>query len=223
MKCNNCNVYLAEYLDECPLCHTKIEKIDNNNAYSDHIEELSRDLNLLYFSKTIIKILILTNIICMICNLSINKTISWSLYVLFSSIYICSYALYIVLKNKLLAFVFNMFSLELLLFMIALLTHSLNWFIYFVGPYLVLFTLFVLLNIYLSKQKNILRNVACFLIFIAFCLTVINGGIKLYQKSDILLTWSIISNTPIIIISGLLMILSFNTKISNEIEKRFFV
>ena len=223
MKCKNCNVTLAPYLKKCPLCGEKVKNIHENSVYNNEVEPLSTKVNLLYFSKTLIKILLLSNIICIICNLAINKELSWSLYVLTSSLYACSFALYIILDNKTISFILNMISLEILLFSIAYLTNTLSWFMYLVGPFILLLIFYVLLNIYLSKFKNILRNFSCLLIYISFCLYIINGCIKLYKTHTFSVTWSIYSNAPLLIISLLLMILSFNKKITNEIEKRFFI
>jgi len=223
MKCKKCNVELAPYLDKCPLCNEEVNNPSNNNIYNTEIEEFSTRVNLLYFSKTIIKLLVLTNIICIICNLSINKKISWAIYVIFSSLFLASFSLYLLLKNKKIAFILNSLSLEILLFIISYLTNSTSWFIYLVGPFILLLVVFILLNNYLSNHKNILRNMSCLLIYIAFCLYIINICINLFKTHSLFLSWSILSNIPILIISFILMILSFNKQITEEIEKRFFI
>ncbi len=223
MKCKNCNVELAPYLDKCPLCNQKVQNKTNNNVYNNKIEEFSTRLNLLYYSSFIIKLLILTNIICIICNLSINRTISWSIYVIFSSIFVSSFSLYIILKNKILALIINTLSLELLLFVISYITKNTSWFIYLVGPFIILLVSFFLLNIYLSGKKNILRNMSCILIYIAFTLYIINICISLFNTRKVIATWSTYSNIPILLVSIILMGLSFNKKITEEIEKRFFI
>lgn len=223
MKCRNCKVELAPFLDKCPLCKESVEKLSDNHTYNIISENFSTRINMLYFSKLIMKLLLISNIICLTINLIVNKKVSWSFYVMFSTLYICSFYLYLVLNNKKLAFILNMFSLELLLFIIAYITHSLSWFIYLVGPFILIVVGFVLLNIYLSKYKNILRNFSCLLIYISFILNLINGLIIIYKTNRFNLTWSMYSSIPLLIISILLMILSFNKKISEEIEKRFFI
>ena len=94
MKCKNCKVTLAPYLDKCPLCGLKQEKQNDNSVYSSVVENFSTRINIIYFSRLIMKILLLSNIICMTVNLAINNKISWSLYVLGSTQYIFSYYLY---------------------------------------------------------------------------------------------------------------------------------
>jgi len=223
MKCKNCNVNIAPYLDKCPLCGEKIEKTSDNHTYNNEIETFSSRINMIYFSRLIMKILFMSNLICFLLNIIINHKINWSLYVISSTIYVFSFYLYIVMNNKKLAFVLNMFSLELLLFMIAFLSNTLRWFTCLVGPFILIIVCFVLLNIYLSKYKNILRNFSCILVYISLILNIINGLIVLYKTNIFDLTWSKYSSISLLIISIILMILSFNKKISEEIEKRFFI
>jgi hypothetical protein len=111
----------------------------------------------------------------------------------------------------------------MLLLMIAYLTHSLDWFIYLVGPIILIVLYFVLLNIYLSNYKNILRNFSILLMYIALILFILNGLIRVYKYGSFSITWSIYSNIPILIIGFLFFGLSFNKRIQNEFEKRFFI
>ena len=76
MKCKNCKVTLAPYLDRCPLCNQKQEKLNNDSVYSPTIENFSTKLNIIYFSRTIMKLIFLSNIICLICNIAINHKVS---------------------------------------------------------------------------------------------------------------------------------------------------
>ena len=223
MRCKNCKVELAPYLDKCPLCNQKVIKQSDNHTYNSEVENFSTRINVIYFSRLIMKVLLLSNIVCILLNIIINKGVTWSLYVIFSTLFIFSFYLYIVLNNKKTAFLLNTFCLELLLFMIAYLTKSLSWFTCLVGPFILEVILFILLNIYLSKYRNVLRNFACILVYISLVLNAINGLILLYNTKSFNLTWSIYSSAPLLIISVILMLLSFNKKISEEIEKRFFI
>ncbi len=224
MYCKNCKVRLKDYLKECPLCHEEIDNnIEENNPYNTYIENFQTKVNIKYFSKLIMKFLILISLVTLIINVIINKTVNWSLYAITSSFYICSFYSYIILDNKKNAFIINMISLEILLFMISYLTNTTSWFIYLVGPIILMVMIFVLLNIYLSEFKNILRNLSILLIYISLILFLLNGLIKLYKTNIFTITWSIYSNIPILIISILLFGLSFNKKVQNEFEKRFFI
>jgi hypothetical protein len=224
MYCKNCKVKLKDYLDKCPLCHTKVTTInEESNPYNKYVEDFSTRVNIKYFSNLIVKIIILLSIITMLINLIVNKKISWSLYVVASSVYVCSYYLYIILENKKLAFIWNMASLEFLLFIISYLTHSTQWFSLLVGPIILMVCLFIMINVSLSRFNNILRNSSILLMYIACCLFTLDCLINIYKTGIFKIHWSIYSNIPIFIISILLFILSFNKTITNEIEKRFFI
>ena len=224
MKCKNCNVKVASYLEKCPLCGDKLnDNITYDNPYNSQIERFSKKVNTIYFTKLVYKLLIFSSLIVMLINYLINKKINWSLYVLFSSIYISSFYTFIILKNKKAALFINIFCLELLLFMISYLTNSVNWFIFLVGPIIFLITLFVYLNIYLTSNDNILRNFSCLILYILICLILINGLIKIYNTNVFEITWSIYTTIVLSIISLISFILSFNKKITNEFEKRFFI
>ncbi len=224
MKCKKCNVRIASYLDECPLCHEKLDyTTPDKNPYNSQIENFSKRVNTIYFTKLIYKILIFSSLVVMLINLLVNKKISWSLYVLFSSIYISSFYSFIILQNKMKAFLINMFCLELLLFVISYLSHSTGWFLYLVGPIILFITLFVYLNVYLTNKNNILRNLYYLLTYIASCLILINALIKLYKTGVFEITWSIYTTVVLSLLSIICFILSFNKKIENEIEKRFFI
>ena len=224
MYCKKCNVRLKEYLNECPLCHTKKNSIDDeSNPYDTYVENFQTRVNIKYFSKLIVKLLIFISLITLLVNIIVNKTVNWSLYAIASSFYVCSFYSYIILENKKSAFIINMLSLEVLLFMISYLTHSTSWFLCLVGPIILMVTCFILLNIYLSRYKNMLKNFSVILMYIALILFLLNGLIKVYKTGLFNITWSIYSNIPIIIISFILFGLSFNIKIQNEFEKRFFI
>ena len=224
MYCKKCNVRLKGYLKECPLCNTPVNNnSDDDNPYNSYVENFQTRVNIKYFSKLIMKLLILISLITLVINLIINKTVNWSLYAITSSFYICSFYTYIIFEDKKNAFIINMFSLEILLLMISYLTHGLEWFIYLVGPIILMVIYFVLLNLYLSNFKNILRNFSILLTYIAFILFVLNGLIIVYKTGTFYITWSIYSNVPILIISFVLFGLSFSKKIQNEFEKRFFI
>ena len=116
-----------------------------------------------------------------------------------------------------------MTSLEILLFTISYLTHDISWFIYLVGPIILMVSGYIILNVWLSKYQNILRNFSILLLYIVICLFILDALINIYNTSIISIKWSLIANIPIFCISGLLFGLSFNKKIQNEVEKRFFI
>ena len=224
MKCKNCNVEVSSYLKECPLCHEKLNiNITKDNPYNYEIENFSKRVNTIYFSKIILKILIFSSLIILLINYLVNKRISWSLYVLSSSIYLSSFYTFIIYTNKKIAFIINNICLELLLFTISYLTHNISWFLYLVGPIILILTLFIYINVYLTKYNNVLRNFSILLTYLSISLFILNILIKLYKINTIQITWSLYTSIILLPICIICFILSFNKKIENEIEKRFFI
>ncbi|MBQ6285002.1 MAG: hypothetical protein IJK67_01645 [Bacilli bacterium] len=107
--------------------------------------------------------------------------------------------------------------------MISYLSHSTGWFLYLVGPIILFVTMFVYLNVYLTNKNNILRNFYYLMTYLASCLILLNGLIKLYNTGIFTITWAIYSTIVLSLFAITCLILSFNKKIENEIEKRFFI
>lgn len=224
MKCKNCNVRIASYLDRCPLCGEKINNsITDDNPYNSSVESFSKRVNTLYFSRIILQLLVLTAFVTMLINFLVNKHISWSLYVLFSAIYVSSFYSFIVLKDKKWGLLINVLCMEALLFIIAYLTHTISWFYFLVGPIIIIVTIFIYLNLFLAEFKNILRSFSVLILYLAGSLCMINGLIKAYKTGSFVLTWSKYSGIAMLIICLISFLLSFNKKIQNEVEKRFFI
>ncbi len=224
MICKNCGVKLNSSLTKCPLCGEKVKNNNSSNSlYSMDIEYLAKDISIIYFAKLIILILFLSTIVTMICNLAIDKKISWSFYVIFSFLFVSSHYFYLVSGRRKLCFIINTISLELLLFMIAYLNKGFNWYLYLVGPFILIGALFILFINFISKFKNILRNISYFILYVAISLILINGLINLYTISRFTLNWSYYSLISLLIVAIILFILSFNKKCMNEVEKRLFI
>jgi len=226
MYCNKCGVKLAKYLTKCPLCGEKISDefdYNDNRSYSSDIEYLPKEINIIYFAKLIMTILILLTTASVICNLAINKTISWSFYVIFSCIFVCFHYFFLISSKRRLCFIINTINLELLLFVSAYLNNGLRWYLYLVLPFVFLGAGTLIILSVLSKLKNIFRNMSYFLIYTSVVLFLINGLIKVYKDGVFYLTWSYYANAPILLICILLIILSFNKKLMVEVDKRLFI
>ena len=224
MICPNCKVKLKEGLNQCPLCGELVD-IQNkrNNSYSSDMEYFPENLGIVSFLKTIIPMLVIGSIITLICNLAINHTLTWSLIVVCSSLYLGTHYLYLTLSNKILAFMINTFTIELLLLSIAYIANGYHWYLCLVMPFILMSSVYVIISYYLYRKKNILRSISYKAFYLSICLIGINGFIRLFSNHHFSITWAVYAAIPVFIISVLLFILSFNDKIALEIEKRMFV
>ena len=224
MHCKDCGVKLDPSLIKCPLCGERVKNNNTNNSlYSVDVEYLAKDISIMYFAKLIISIMFLATAVTIICNLAIDKKISWSFYVIFSFLFISSHYFYIVSSRRKLCFIVNTISLELLLFIIAYLNNGLSWYLCLVGPFILIAAIFVLFINFISKYKNILRKFSYATLYIAISLILINGLINLYVIDKFVLGWSYYSLISLVIVAIILFILSFNKKCMTEVEKRLFI
>ena len=224
MHCKNCGVKLDLSLTKCPLCGEKVNSINSyNSLYSLDVEYLAKDISIMYFAKLIILILFLSTIVTIICNLAIDKKISWSFYVIFSFLFVSSHYFYLSSSRRKICFIVNTINLELLLCVIAYLNNGMKWYLYLVGPFILIGSLFVLFINFISKFKNILRNMSYFILFVAMSLMLINGFISLYKFNRFILSWSYYSLISLLIVAIILFGLSFNKKCMTEVEKRLFI
>ncbi|NLA32694.1 MAG: hypothetical protein GX864_01945, partial [Mollicutes bacterium] len=98
MYCYKCGVKLSESEKKCPLCKTKIPSIDNKKevlAYPKNIEEFAHKINFPYLIRLSSLILVLISIIIVLCNLIAVGRVTWSIYIISSTVYLCSLLFFI--------------------------------------------------------------------------------------------------------------------------------
>lgn len=227
--CVNCGVKLKESEKVCPLCNTKVinpNSLEKNDkpVYSVLVDEYNK-INHKFVCELITTILVISSFITVFCDLIFTKSLSWSIYVLSSIIYLDSKLSFALFKNKYIPFIIELISTELLLFVIAYLNNGLHWYIYLVCPIIFVVWLYILICIIVLKSKkyNFLRRFAICFSFISLILVVIESGIDLFKNNIINFNWSVYAVIPIIIISIIIYIISYNNKLLDEIKQRLFI
>jgi len=226
--CVNCGVKLKNSEKKCPLCNTIVINPNKENvyepAYSNVIEKFN-SINLSYLVKLIMIILFILALVTVVCNIIISKKISWSIYVVSSIIYVSSHLSFLIRKSIFIPLTIELISLELLLFIIAYLNNGMHWYLYLVFPFILVLWVYIILCTYFVKKrkKSLLRNLSICFLFSCVALIVIEGGIDLFNNDIIKLKWSLYASLPIIIISIIMFIISFNKKLLDEIKQRIFV
>ncbi len=227
--CVNCGVKLKESEKVCPLCNTKVINPNNLKGFDKPVYSLLVDeynkINHKFVCGLITVILIAVSFITIFCNLIFTGSLSWSIYVLFSIIYLDSKLSFALFKNKYIPYIIELISTELLLFVIAYLNNGLHWYIYLICPIIFVVWAYILICILVLKSKkyNFLRRFAICFSFISLILIVIEGGIDLFKYNVINFNWSVYAVVPIIIISVIIYIISYNNKLLDEIKQRLFI
>ena len=227
--CVNCGVKLASSEKKCPLCNTvvynpNIKEDTYHPNYSDKIEKI-KSINLRYIVKLSVIVLLILGIISVFCDLIITKSISWSIYVICSILYLSCHLSFIMGKGIKIPMLLELVGSELFLLVITYLNDGLLWYKYLAMPFIFILWLYVVLCIYLVKRKtkSLLRRIAICLMFSSITLIIIEILIDLYLRGVISLSWSIYAMLPISIISTLILILSYNRKLLDEIKQRIFI
>ena len=228
MYCYKCGVKLKDNVKKCPLCKTHLKYAKNNNelsAYSNIIDEVGGHIDFKYISKILLLILILSALITVICNYCISGKITWSIYVIASITYLSFQLSFLYFKKKLFPAILSLLGLEYLLFTIAYLNNGLHWYLYLVMPNIFAVWIIIVLSIYIFKRKkrNLMRNIPIIFFIISSILIVTEILIDLYLRNIIKLTWSLYASIPILVISLIFFIASFNKHIVEELRKRVFI
>ena len=101
--CVNCGVKLKNSEKKCPLCNTKVINPNKMDAeyepvYSSKVENFKK-INYKYLSKIIILILMITSFLILLLDYVSSGTITWSLYVVASILYLGTHLSFAVIKN----------------------------------------------------------------------------------------------------------------------------
>lgn len=225
--CVNCGVKLKKSEKECPLCNTIVMNPniveEYEPVYPNVVEEFKK-VNYKYISKLTILILIILTLIVVLCDFVTSKKVSWSIYVICSSLYLSCHLSFLLYKNIYIPMIIELIGTELFLFSISYLSNGIHWYLYLILPFIFIIWFYVFLCVYLmkNKKKNLLRRLGICFFFSSIALLGIEISIDLYKYNSIYLNWSIYAVLPIGIISILILIISFNKKILDEVRQRMF-
>ena len=128
-------------------------------------------------------------------------------------------------KNKMIPAIINLLGIEYLLFTIAYMTNGLQWDLYLVMPHIfIIWVLIVLCFFFFRKKKRRLtRGIATILLVISIILVVTEILVDLYKYQTISLKWSLYASLPILIVSLIIFVISFNRRLIEEVKKRIFI
>ena len=214
--CVNCGVKLKNSEKKCPLCNTKVinpNKIINDYApvYSNKIDNFKR-INYKYLSKIVILILMITSFLILLLDYISYRTITWSLYVVASILYLGTHLSFAVIKNIYISLIIHLISTELFMLFIAYMTNGMHWCLYLVLPFIFIVWIYIMLVTYLIKKKKgeFLKKLSLGLLFSALTVIAVEACIDLFKYNFINYNWSFYAALPITIICSLTFILSYN-------------
>jgi len=208
--CVNCGVQLNEKAKECPLCHTEvIIRNYKHLQYSERSTNLEKEMVKDDFDRGLwIKLMSITLLtpatLSILVNWIFQKSISWSLYVSSSVIFVWIWAIspfFFRKKNRFLKWIpLGWSSLLIFLYFIEWVSKFKGWFFPIGIPIVTsFFSILAILTVLITKKRirelqipsSILLGIGLF----CFC---INGAINLYNHQVFRLDWSLIVMTTCI-------------------------
>ncbi len=227
--CVNCGVKLKSSEKKCPLCKTKVINPNNKlktyeEIYSNKIENF-KNINYKYILKLLTMIFTFISVVVLILNYIISKEITWSAYVIFSIIYLICTFQYILQKNIYLSHILELIGTELFMFIVAILNNGMDWYLYLIAPFIFIAWTHVMLYTILirSKKPNIFHKISSVLFLDSISLLGIEISIDLYKYNKITFNWSIYASIPITLLALIILYISFNHKLMDEIKQRIFI
>lgn len=227
--CVNCGVKLASSEKKCPLCGTPVnnpnEAVIGSSPYSSRIELFQvRTINWKYIAKLCLLILCVAALITLLCDFVTAHQITWSFYTLIAAGYLGFACSFLRFKSPYVSIAIWNIGTAVLTGAIALRINGLRWYSYLAAPFILYIGLYFILCTWIirGKEKSLLRKIAYCLLFCGAMLIGIECSVDLYWDGAISLFWSIYASFPIVVISIVLILLSLNQKLLDEIRRRTF-
>lgn len=227
--CKQCGVELEDEMSLCPLCETPV----NDSTSKDVILQISKKgipevrkkdvLQLILWQIT--AVLLLSGIVAtVIINLSIQGSITWSIYPISICLIVFSYAsLIVLLRTRVFFQVLAAWVVSALVLVVVHWSIEADWPLLIALPILSAITLIGLLMIFLltrlkAKGLNIL---AVFFVCIAGLCLIIDGILSFYFNKVVELQWSVIVAACLIPVTAAILFMYFRTKNNTDFQKIF--
>ncbi|MBQ3356231.1 MAG: zinc ribbon domain-containing protein [Oscillospiraceae bacterium] len=232
--CVHCGVELEDRAKRCPLCQTPVIDLWKANN-TDPVPEIplpseqpQRKINRRLLVLLIGLLLLIPLLVVVIINLAMTHTLTWALYVLGSEI--CFWTIFVLPlngsgKSPYLYVAVDTAVIALLLLMIYLENHATDWFLPLALPITLLSGAAVLLQVLIWRGKRIgkIRKTGWGVWVIACLLIGLDLTITHYLNNAFGLTWAWYAAFPLLIISVVLLAVSYNKKAVQWLRRNLFV
>ncbi len=232
--CVHCGVELDDRENMCPLCRTPVIdpwRVENAGLKPEvrlSSEQPEKTFNKRLFVLLVGVLLLIPLLTVVIVNLATTHTLTWALYVLGSEI--CFWAVFILPINRsgrtpYLYIAVDTIVVALLLFMIYLENRETGWFFPLALPVTCMsgFVVGLLFVIWRSKRTLKIRKTGWSVLVIACLLVALDLTITHYIKAAVNLTWSWYAALPLLVISIVLLAVSFNRRACEWLRKNLFM
>ncbi len=232
--CVNCGVELAASEKRCPLCGIKVirpegmeEEKSTSTLYPPDIPSVHMGFRELLPALAVL--LLIPILICVICDMLITQKLTWSTYVISAMMlaYVYIFTPFMFKKKRSVLYISSctLATLLFLFFLSEKVTTATKWFSPLGLPIcLSAGILLILLMLVFEKVKNKkLIKAASIFFAVALFTVLINIFVNMFFKMQNIVSWSLYSATPCVIIGIVLLMIDRNTRIKAEAKRRFFI
>ena len=230
--CVNCGVELAEYIKVCPLCSTEVlnpKKPHDPDSTPPYPNEsiVSKHISLKLILGVLALIFLLPVVICVFADISTDRTMEWSSYVIASLL-----ALYTIIATTLtvhkeslvLEQIFDYMAAILLLVYIENQCDG-DWFLKVSLPIIsgIAIATLSITFIYKLSAKRPLTIIAASLYFSGLICVICEVVFDYYLCNRLDINWSIYPFISVVIIGSVILFIDNNKYIKRRLEKKFFI
>ncbi len=229
--CVKCGVELEPGASKCPLCNTPVVLPFEQTSTFDKPYPVFKPKPKLKIGKgtamvVVGLILLLPLLITIISDLSINKSFTWSLYVISSllAFYVIVASIVMLKEKPLMSIIVIGLDIASFLMFINYMTHG-NWYLKFALPLVGLLSVFaVLLAVLLRKHLiKIPTLVSVSMLFVGVVCVVIEILLSLMINGKVVLLWSLYPFSTLFILSLVVWIIFRSKAIVEKLKKKFFI
>jgi hypothetical protein len=229
--CKECGVELDEDMSTCPLCGTSVRSGNSRErrhrqTVAERQPEIHKKQLLQRVLWQVTSILLLSGVVAtLVIDLSIHRSVTWSVYPVCLCLMIFSYAALMALWHSKIIFQILGGWLISTLVLIALnfLMNGIHWPLQLAFPILCVVNIMgILLVIIIERIKTKSLNILS-MIFVAVAIAclVIDGIISFYFNKRISLQWSVIVAACLLPVTAALLFMYFKTRNNTDLQKIF--
>lgn len=230
--CVNCGVELSESEQKCPLCEVPVYnpkdpwKKPKKRPYPEKIEEVMKGIDIKYGVWLATLILLIPCGISLISNLTLNKRLSWSLYVIGACFCLFVFVLLPFLFKKWKPYLFVLFNggaVSLYLVLINYLTNGETWLFSLAIPLVIIVTAYSLIFSFIIRRKiPVLIKIALIIIFFGIMTVAIELILDSFLNLEFKFFWSLYVELVCLFCGIILAILDKRKRWKEEIHRRLF-
>ncbi|MDP4132499.1 MAG: DUF6320 domain-containing protein [Bacillota bacterium] len=227
--CVKCGVKLSGGKNKCPLCGTKVynveEKRTTDRPFPKYVEPRSQRVSKKSVVSLISLLFMLPMYLAVVCDITINKTLIWSGYVI-GAFLVLGIAITVPIitefKRKYLCAFLDGLCLAIYLYYIEISCNG-YWFLGLALPIIILITLMVINIMALLKKASALKIAASIFIMLGLLCLAIEVFVNMTFKVRTHLAWSVYPLITNIILSVGLLIIDKSEALKEKLEKKFFI